>query len=235
MRRGINNGTKYLDAGIYTIAEAARLIPVPYARLWRWISGNPHTPDIPPLIQSDISLDDGQTIISFINLIEALFFSRFAKYGVDVRCIRAMAEEAKKLFDTQHPFATDIIFKSDGKRIFAEIAKKYKDRALYDLKKHNWAIEPLLGHGLKAAVAYGAKGFANRWYPRQDTDPHVILNPVASFGQPVLADSGIPTGTIHDAFEAEERDTAMVAKWFGIPEKRVTEAVRFEVALARAA
>lgn len=224
-----------LSGGVYTIREAARLIEVPYARVWRWIHGDPHSPGLLPLIKNDLPLVDGQVAISFINLIEALFISRFAAYGVHVQSIRAMAEEAKGFLNSEHPFASNVIFKTDGKRIFAHVQKKYGDPKLYDLQKHNWAMEPVLGRDMIAAVDYGKKGFANRWYPRKKAAPHVILNPVAAFGQPVLSDSGVPTSAIYDAYLAEGKNKEVVAKWFEIPTQRVLEAVRFEKKLAKAA
>jgi uncharacterized protein (DUF433 family) len=226
----------YVSSGLYTIADAARLISVKPARLRRWITGDPHDYKSTPLIGSQIPRMDGQVSISFVNLIEALFISKFAARGLHVRSIRAMADEAKRFLGTPHPFATKILFRADGKKIFAEIVKRSGDEhALYDLQKHNWAFHGVLKHGLRPTVVYGPSDQAERWYPRKKLAPNVIVNPAASFGQPVLADVGIPTRTLRDAVKAEGGDCITVSKWFDIPIARVEEAIKFESRLDRAA
>jgi len=225
MRRG------YMDMGLYTITEAARLIDIPDARLRRWIVGDPHGAET-PLITNEIGRIHGLICLSFINLIEALFISRFVAYGVHVRSIRLMAEEAANFLNTPHPFATDILFKTDGQRICAEVEEQTGDPRLYDLKRHNWALEPIWGRELRGAISYAESGIARRWYPRPQEAKHVVLNPVAAFGQPVFDDTGIPTTAIYDAYKAEDKNEKLVAKWFEIPLTRVREAVRFERTLA---
>lgn len=221
----------YLEIGLYTISEAAKLIKMPHARLRRWIQGDPHGATI-PLISNDIERINRQITLSFVNLIEALFISKFSEYGIHVRSIRLMAEEAANFLDTEHPFATDILFKTDGKKIFAYVERQTEDPKLYDLKKHNWALEPIMGRGLRDAISYQESGIAHRWYPRINKYRHVILNPSASFGCPVLDDSGVPTSAIYDAYNAENQNTDIVAKWFQVPNRRVKEAVLFESSLA---
>lgn len=228
MKRG------YIDMGLYTITEAARLIKIPHAMLRRWIVGDPHGATN-PLISNEIKNLDGQICLSFVNLIEAIFISRFAAYGIHVRSIRLMAEEAASFLNTPHPFATDILFKTDGQRICAYVEEQTGDPRLYDLKMHHWAMEPIWGAELKAAISYKESGIAHKWYPRQSKAKHVVLNPTAAFGQPVLDDSGIPTRAIYDSYIAEDRGYKIVAKWFEIPINRVKEAVRFESALTLAA
>lgn len=226
----------YISSGLYTVADAARLIRVKPARLRRWVTGDPHDYKTEPLIGSQIPRLDGQVSLSFVNLIEALFIAKFAERGLHVRSIRAMADEAKRFLGTPHPFATKILFRADGKKIFAEIVRRSGDeRALYDLQRHNWAFHGVLRQGLKPAVVYGPSDEAQRWYPRKKLAPHVIVNPVASFGQPVLSDVGVPTRALMDAVKAEGGDSVTVAKWFGIPLERVEEAIKFESRLDRAA
>lgn len=232
--------SEYLHTGVYTVSDAARLIGVPTHRVRRWLCGDPHDYRVGPLIKNELPVIEESIAMSFVNLIEALFIARFAEYGVHVRSIRAMAEEAKEFIleqygeDTDHPFATDILFKTDGRDICAEVAKKHNDIRLYSLRKHNYALEPIIGPSLKEAVSY--KGLhAHRWYPHKKKAPHVVVNPTASFGQPVLDDSGIPTRVLYDAYLAEEQNESVVAKWFEITKQRVREAVRFEMLVTQAA
>lgn len=221
----------YIDMGLYSISDGARLLKIPEQKLRRWIVGDPHGSSV-PLITNEIARIDGQISLSFINLIEALFISKFVAYGLHARSIRMMAEEAASFLNTPHPFATNVLFKTDGKKIFAFVEKQTDDPKLYDLKKHNWALEPILGRELEHAVGYKASGIAQRWYPKKETYRHVVLNPTAAFGQPVLDDSAVPTRVIYSAYLAEDKNNEIVSKWFNIPVARVKEAVKFEKALA---
>lgn len=223
--------SSYLKSGLYTVADAARLIQVNPKRLRRWITGDPHGYDARPLIGSEVERIAGQVSLSFINLVEALFISKFASRGLHVRSIRAMAEEAKRFLESPHPFAKNVLFRADGKQIFAEIVRRTGDKELYNLGRHNWAFHDVLVKGLKPTIVYGSSDQAERWYPRKRTAPNVIVNPVSSFGQPVLSESGIPTRTLRRAVIAEGGDCETVAKWFDIPLVLVEEAVKFETRL----
>ena len=225
----------YLKSGLYTVSDAARLIDVNSQRLRRWVTGDPHGSDSTPLIGTDIERIDGQVSLSFMNLIEALFISKFAAKGLHVRSIRAMADEAKRFLQTPYPFSRNVLFRADGQKIFAEIVKRTGDHELYDLSKRNWAFYSMLKRVLKPTIIYGPSEHAERWYPRKRIAPNVIVNPSASFGQPVLADSGVPTHAIRTAVKAEGGDCATVAKWYDIPVARVEEAVKFESRLDSAA
>lgn len=191
-----------------------------------------------PIIANQIARIDGRIALSFINLIESLFIAQFSKKGIHVRAIRAMAEEAKRLFKNPHPFATEHVFRSDGQTIFAEIIETIGDKKLtrlYNLKRHNYAFLELLKGKFHEKVVYGPEGYAHLWYPRKRQFPNVLLNPSVAFGRPVMQDSGIPTETLYDAFLAENKDANAVAKWHKTTADSVREAVNFERILARAA
>lgn len=169
--------------------------------------------------------------MSFKNLIEALFIKCFADEGFSIQAIRTMAEEARKFFDDPHPFARDILFKTDGQQIFAEFLNRVtKKTELYNLKRRNWALNEIMQQFLKEPPQYHVNGYARIWYPRQQIAPHVLLNPAYAFGQPVMDESGIPTRTLFDALRAENGDYKTIARWYEVTEDEVREAERFEKA-----
>lgn len=147
-----------------------------------------------------------QIALSFINLIEVKFINAFSKYGVAVRSIRHMAEEAKRILNHRHPFATKMIFRTDGRKIFIETAEKTGDKKLYDLRGKNWGIYDVLMDALKKDVIYGPAGVATGWYPRKAFAPNVVLHPKVAFGQPVLEESGVPVEALYEAYRAEGED-----------------------------
>jgi uncharacterized protein (DUF433 family) len=222
--------TSLLSSGIYSIPEASRLIGVHPARLRWWICGRP-SDDARPLIKRDLPVVDHQIALSFVNLIEARFIAAFASHGVHVRSIRIMAEEAQQMLGTEHPFARDGMFRTDGKKIYLATVRRTKDPKLYDLKTRNWAMPQVLAEGLKTGVEFGVTGLARVWYPRKALAPSVSVSPVVAFGQPALHASGIPTVAIRDAVLAEEMNYGNVARWFDITVDQVNQAVKFETSI----
>lgn len=219
--------TNSLSTGIYSIPQAARLLGVPQYRVRGWVRGYYHMV-ADPIVQSELPTLGNRLAFTFVNLIEMRFIAAFSKYGVQVRSIRHMAVEAKRILNHPHPFATNMIFRTDGRGIFIESAELSGDPALYDLRKKNWAMHPVLSGALKKDVLYSEAGVANAWYPKKELAPEVIVHPKIAFGQPALDDSGIPTEALFDAFLAERKNYSRVARWFGLPVRRVKEAVMFE-------
>lgn len=219
--------TTLLSTGIYSITQAARLLSIRPDRVRGWVSGY-HKMVARPIIESEIAPIDHHIALSFVNLIEIRFIAAFSKYGVSVRSIRFMAEEAKRFLHHPHPFATEMLFRTDGRRIFIEALQKADDPKLYDLKGKNWGIHSVLSAALKKDVLYTDAGVAKAWYPKKDLAPEVVVHPKIAFGQPALDDSGIPTKALYDAYLAEGNNYTKVSRWFGIPTRRVKAAVKFE-------
>jgi uncharacterized protein (DUF433 family) len=59
----------------------------------------------------------------------------------------------------------------------------------------------------------------------------IVIDPLLSFGRPVLVKVAIPTEIIVDRFRAGDSMTEM-AKDYGVDEKEIEEALRFEQRLA---
>lgn len=219
-----------LSTGIYSIPQAAALLGIHPARLRVWVRGSAGALGR-PLIRSELPRVQGRVALSFVNLIEAKFIELFASKGVSVRSMRYMAKEAERFLQHPHPFATDWIFKTDGKKIFVEAAERAGDPCLYDLKGHNFAMHGILAKEFMDDVQFSAAGIADAWFPRIDIAPHVRVSPKVAFGSPALEGSGVPTEALHAALKAEGGDVATVAAWFDVSESDVIEAARFEDAL----
>ena len=222
-----------VESGFYTVEEASRLLQTTPKKIRGWIDGYPRTKAAPVLI-NDLGWLKRSLAFSFANLMEMRFIEFFAARGVRVSSMRSMAEEAQRMLDHPHPFATNTIFTTDGQKIFAKVASEAGDPRLYDLKEKNWAMLPIIEQSLLKDTQYNPAGDAVLWKPRVNVAPHVIIHPARSFGQPILAESGVPTRTVNEAWEAEG-DIDVVAKWFQIKKKQVLEAVEFEQRLAMAA
>jgi len=166
---------------------------------------------------------------------EIRFLQHFSVLGVKMQAIRVMAQEAQRIIQHPHPFATKTVFTTDGRKIFADIAESTGDKKLYDLKAKNWAFLEIIEQSLNREVIYDPSGDAAAWHPRSDVAPNVIIHPKVAFGQPVLEQERVPTQTLFDAYQVEGETVRTVSAWFCVSPERVTEAVRFETDLAMAA
>jgi uncharacterized protein (DUF433 family) len=215
---------RLLSAGIFDIRAAARLLNMPQAKLRHWVAN----PDTESMIERDIPTMNRSITLSFVNLIEAHFINVFSKFGVNLNSLRVMAEEAKTVLATHHPFATDAIFKTDGRNVFLSVLQETGDPKLYNLRARNWAMQKVLEREFKEDIVYGPSGTASIWYPRKGGAPNVVVNPKVSFGRPSLREYGVPTETLVDAVDVSDGDIDSVSRWYDIPVPMVKEAVRFE-------
>lgn len=221
-----------METGIYTIPEAAELVQAPQADVRIWVEG--HTGKQAPVIENQLGRVLNKTAVSFANLMELRFIARFAAANVNLREIRAIMQEAKDTLNHPHPFATHIVFKTDGRKIVAEIARKNGVNVIYDLKSKNYEMHNVVLQSLKEDVVFDPDGEAIQWRPRPDIAPNVIVHPRIAFGRPVLKQSNIPTVAVADAVKAEG-NAQFVAEIFEIPVRHVREAVKFEGQLRKAA
>jgi len=217
-----------LESGIYTIPDAAGLVGVSAQRVRIWVEG--HSGKQAPVIHNELGKVAGKTAVSFTNLMELRFIALFARAGVKVPTIRAIMQEAQELLRHPHPFATRTVFKTDGRKIVAEIGKRNGIDDIYDLKSRNYEMKIVVMRSLRDDIVFDPEGEAITWRPRKEIAPHVVVHPKFSFGRPVLKESRIPTSALADAMKAE-RSARTVARLFEVPEGQVREAVKFEASL----
>lgn len=221
-----------LGKGLYTVPEASRLTGASYSTMRRWLTGYSYKRkgkvfDRPPIFEPEFGEVDGQLTISFQDLVELLFVTRFRARGVKWPIIHEAFELAKQRFESNHPFSA-INFKTDGKRIFEETVNRGR-KQLSDLHLNQIVIAEFIAPTLTKAIEFDTNGAAI-WYPKFPSKV-ILLDPHRSFGRPILSESGVPTEAVFAAFEAEE-DTAIVARQFDITGAQVNSAVNFQRQLA---
>lgn len=221
------------SAGIYSVAEASALIGASPQKVRAWVEGWPRT-DTPPMIENDLGWVDNQLAFSFANLMELRFIAFFADANVKIREIRSIMEEVRAQVQRPHPFATNVVFMTDGVKIVAEIAHKNGVASLFDLRTKNFEMKDVVYRSLKEGIVYDPAGDAQAWFPRQLLAPNVIIHPKLAFGRPVLKGTNIPIEAIVDSVRSEGsiEGAAIV---FEITKRKVEEAVRFDTDLRRAA
>lgn len=152
--------------------------------------------------------------------------AQFVKHGVHLKVIRATIDAAASSFGSDYPLSNRL-FLTDGKKIFLQaVEDSTGTKKLIDVVKRQFVFSDVIRPSLYAGIEYD-KGTARRWYPSQRTRA-IVLDPEIQFGTPILADVGIPTDTIHDAWRAEGKDRNRVARLYDISPAMVSAAVAFE-------
>src|ERR1035437_1909211 len=90
------------DLGLYTVAMAARILREDGTRIRAWINGAGHS-DAPPIIQRQLPLVGGKTVLGFLDLIEARFIKHFKDLGLSSQTIRKIAERLRARHHTHQP------------------------------------------------------------------------------------------------------------------------------------
>ena len=216
----------HYGVGAYTIPEAARLIGMTPARLRRWLYGYEYDggeATQPALWRPQYDVEvDGQ-LLGFRDLVEARIVAALTKARFSLQTIRACITAARDLLGDEHPFSTSA-FKTDGRRLFLDIVDGVQDAAMYDLRSRQRVFREVVIPSL-SGLDFGPD-VAERWWlmPGRRT---IVADPERSFGQPIVASSGLLTARVVQEVKAE-RSVERVAKLYDLPIRSVRDAVKFE-------
>jgi uncharacterized protein (DUF433 family) len=209
--------------GLYPVSLAAKLLSENPTKVRSWIDGYPNS-DAHPIIHRQLPPINGRTVLGFLDLIEARFVRHFDHLGLSPQSIRKVADKLRARHDTDHPFATNKRFHTDGRAIIMETVTA-EEKQMLNLMNDNFEMDTIIGPSLFNSVLY-ADDLAYRWHPARG-QPRVVLDPKFAFGRPVVEGSWVPTDTLFGAFEAE-KSISSVAADFELDEEAVEQAVAFE-------
>ena len=228
-----NRGSPYLGVGIYSVAEAARLVGVRAQRVRRWLNGytfsragEAHA--LPPVWRRQLPDVEETLALGFLDLMEVRFVDAFRRHGVGWRAIRRAAKRARDLFDNDHPFSTKS-FKTDGRSIFADVIHETGDSSLIDIVKSQYTFKTILEPYLYVGLEFQTEGLV-RWWPL-GMRRRVVIDPQRAFGQPIVAKEGVPTAILAQSVRVEQ-SIKEVADWYEVDPRAVRDAVQFEESLA---
>lgn len=228
------DSSELVGIGLYTVREAALLTDTSTRSVRRWVSGYIYrrgdvVRKVEPVWTPQILAIDDTVALGFLDLMELRFVTAFRRYGVSWKIIRAAAARAREMFERDHPFSAER-FRTDGRRIFAEILEDSRDERLFDLVRDQYAFHNVVTPSLYASLEFSEHDEVLRWfplYPRQT----VVVDPARAFGRPISAAEGVPTELLARAVEMEGSESA-VSKWFDVSPASVRAAVAFESRLA---
>lgn len=229
--------SRLINAGIYSIPEAARLTRVSAARIRRWLKGydfktkkERHHSD--PVWEGQLDAIDGAVAVGFRDLVEIRFVAAFLNAGVSWKTMRACHAAAQREFRTEHPFCAGR-FETDGRKILLRQAEAEGDSALVDLTTNQREFTRIVEPFFKE-LDFDDEMTPLRWWPL-GRERAVVVDPGRSFGQPIAPQAGVPTRVLAKSVRANDGDFDKVARWYEVTEGEVRDACEFENGLAKAA
>jgi uncharacterized protein (DUF433 family) len=226
----------YVGVGLYSYPEAARILGVPAPKLRRWAGDyRPRAEGTERLHKPVIvrHLGKGQPMLTFVELMELYFVKLFRAEGVSMPTIRKAAEEAARRFGTSHPFAVQR-FDTDGHRIFATLRENAREERVVEELGRGQLVFDTVARSFFRKLDYPDDGAVRRYWPLGH-EGRVVLDPQRAFGQPIDAESGVPTRALYEAVLADGgQPPEAVAKWFDVPLAAVHAAVKYETGLLAA-
>ncbi|TNH41120.1 hypothetical protein [Paracoccus haeundaensis] len=220
-----------IGVGLYTPAEAGRLLDVPVGKISRWLRGHKAGgKSYEPLWQPEIDLGDGKFQLGFRDLMEVRVAAAFINYGVSALKVRAAIREAAEIIQQGHPLSTNR-FRTDGREIFLHVIEEGEDgedrERLLNLFKRQYEFNGVIDPILKT-VDFGDDGNPAAWWPR-GRRVHVMVTPSRAFGAPIDSVSSVPTSILANVAKAQ--GIAATAKAYNVTELSIRHALDFEASL----
>jgi uncharacterized protein (DUF433 family) len=224
----------YLNTGIYTVPEAARLTRVSAGRIRRWLRGykfrtKKKQHHSRPLWHGQLEPIERSLALGFLDLIEIRFVAAFLKAGVSWGGLRQAHEKGIEMFGTNHPFCTRG-FVTDGRVIFVEIHKETGERSLMEIVNDQHVFAEIVTPFLKELEFDSNHTTLLRWRPATSRGL-VVLDPTRNFGRPIVTRHGIPTEILARA-AGVSASVEEVSRWYEVAKAEIDDAVEFEQQLA---
>ena len=208
--------------GAYTLPEAGRLLGVQPAMLRRWLFGSAYDhggkmTEQGPLWCPQYGLDQEEPLLGFRDLLEARVVRGLRQQGLGLPTIRAGLKMASGMVGDAHPFSTTS-FRTDGRRMFLALG----EGELIDLRRRQQVFRTVVEPSFRD-LDYDSDQACRWWLTPRRT---LVIDPRRAFGQPILAESGVPVAAVQKAVAAEgsvERAAAI----FELKPAIVREAVGF--------
>jgi uncharacterized protein (DUF433 family) len=219
----------------YSLTEAARYLRMPEATLRSWVVGRSYpTTAGQRFFRPVIRLPKiGLPVLSFVNMVEAHVLEAIRRQeNIALRKARAAVAFLERHYNSRHPLV-EHQFETDGLDLFIQ-----KAGLLINLSQAGQlAIREVVTSYLRR-VERDVKGLPIRLYPftrkREPEEPRaVMIDPLVSFGRPVLAGTGIATAVLAERFKAGE-SVEELAQDYGRTVLDIQEALRCELPLEAA-
>lgn len=220
-----------IGIGLYTPADAARLLAVPASKISRWLRGHhANGRDYAPLWVPQVDIGDGRLYLGFRDLMEARVASAFIAAGVSAQRVRTAIQLAREVLGMDRPLSTDK-FRTDGRDIFLQVVERDSDgqeRAqLINTFRRQYAFAEIIAPSFKG-VEFDNAGTPILWRPRGKSG-QILIDPARSFGQPIDEPSSVPTTVLANA--GKQQGVEGAARAYEVLPASVRRAMAFEADL----
>jgi uncharacterized protein (DUF433 family) len=221
----------------YGIIEASHYLSIPLATLQIWVRGRYRKSRVGRQIVERVVFEPilevpnrRQPLLSFMNLVEAHVLDALRRiHGMPMQRIRNAVEFLSTKMDSRHPLAEEGLRTNDAD-LFVNLLDKNQ---LVNISKWQLAFREIVEPSLHR-IEHDAEGLAKRLFPftrsRISEAPRlIVIDPLISFGKPIIAGSGIPTGMVAERYKAGE-SVDELADDYGLQRMQIEEAIRYEIA-----
>ena len=218
----------HIGEGIYTIPRAAFIVRAKPGSVRRWVRGyKRHEARLAPLVDADYRSEAGTAAVSFLDLVELRLIERLTRMGVPLRRLREAHDYLRDQHGVAHPFAWEDL-RTDGRDLFVSILERDSKNLVQASGRHRaHLVMPEVVEPFFKVVDFSPDTrLASRVFPFGQTGG-IVIDAEISFGEPVVEESRIQTGTLAGFVRAGD-DPATVARWFDIDEDAVRKALAFE-------
>lgn len=222
---------RLIGTGLYTPAEAGRLLVMAPEKISRWLRGHSiKGRSYDRLWEPEVDLEDGRVVLGFRDLMEVRVVDAFIRLGISAIRMRSTIRLASEVVGESHPLATNR-FRTDGREIFLQVIETDEEglerEKLLNLFKRQYEFQGIIEPILRT-VDFGTNGRPVQWWPRGRRGG-IVLDPARAFGAPIDEATSVPTSTLADAGRALGLTETATA--YDVPEASVRRALQFEDAL----
>lgn len=232
MAKSTEKSIPIFDNPAYSASEAARILNLPAATVKAWCFGQAYrsAAGSPKRFQPVIRpADAAARLVSFANLCELHVLSAIRRHHkISLSKVRDSVEYVRSQLGADRPLI-DRQFHTNGVDLFVEHASHLLNVSKQGQEALRGDFELAL-----ARIERDRNGSPIRLFPFSrssvsgaEQPKSIVIDPRLSFGRPVLSGVAVPTEVIVDRFRAGD-SVAEMAKDYGVDEKEIEEALRFE-------
>ena len=224
------------DLALYTAAEAARVVDVPYSTLASWAKGYVRRPPGrrpvigAPIVTAVAAERPGEPTIPFVGLVEALVLAAVRRSGVPMQRIRPALDALQSEIGVEHALASRKLY-TDGAELLYDYGESRRgttegDRAL-DLVvvRSGQRVFVEIIQSYLHRITYGDDGYATVISVPAYELAEVVADPRRSFGAPIFERGGARVGDVLDRFWSGDSLQEAAAE-FGVPVDELEDVVR---------
>jgi uncharacterized protein (DUF433 family) len=215
----MRNATPQIGHGIYTAADASRILKIPYpkANYWfKYYAKQRFSKATDYIYHFEIK---NIIAVNFLTLIEMYVFYTLKEKGIRTSKIIEAHTTMSKVLHTAYPFAKEDIYVSNKSLLFGS-----DDQLITADKNLQIVIAQILKRFINK-IHFNDDRIAKKFYPL-GKERCVVVNPDNQFGQPVIDGTNILTETIYNLSRGGD-SPEYIAKLYDISASQVSDAIEF--------